>query len=147
MNELIPKNVLNMPPPQRVKWLRANADKVKMEPVFEPVDADVRAELNSRLSELALEQHRIEKEKKEILDDFKERLKPIKTDMKDTLEVLNAGGESVDKEVYLMADHESNKMITFDESGRELRSRMLLQNERQGTIHSEMRSVSGGNEL
>lgn len=140
---MIPQSIKIKPDNERRNWLRANADKVEKQPVFVTVDAEERAEIDNELSKHLLEQHRIEKEKKEILDEFKERLKPLKDQIKDSLEVLDLGGRQVEKEVYLIADHDQNKMFTYDEDGAEISSRRLTRGERQSTIQNEMRSVSG----
>lgn len=139
---LLPESFFNKPLDERVKFLKANADQIQEESVFEPVDGDERAELDHKVSELSLEQYQIEQEKKEMLDHFKEQLKPVKESLKAALETVNNGGSHVIKPVYKFQDHESGMMISVDENGAVVQERRLFESEKQTTLQGGLRSVA-----
>lgn len=88
----------------------------------------------SKLADVSIEMDQIADEKKEAMDDFKERLKKPTADRKELLQAIKF--KSVNKQgiLYLIEDIEEKMMYKFDEEGICVDARPLLATERQRVI-------------
>lgn len=92
------------------------------------------ANSKSKLSESVIKLSKIEEEKKEVMDDFKERIKAEKAIKDEFLSQVRFGSVNVDGRVFKVDNQEEGVMYSFDERGICVGIRPLLPEERQGKI-------------
>lgn len=129
------------PVPERVRMLEANAAKAEDMTFSRQVDDEELTQLRERFAALNVQLAQIEKEKKEMLAEFKERMKPLKGDAAHILNTLSAETEEVKERVYLFPDHETSKMLIYDRYGVLVKSRRLRPDEKQTDIISSIRKA------
>lgn len=139
---MIPEHFKHFTTHEKLRWLEANADHIKEEKVRVPLTQDEIEGLNAKYVELSLDLRKEENELKEIKDQFKERMNPLKAEIKQTLEMVADKFEEVDQEVFYIADHEAGRMFQYTADGTEIGSRKLFPNERQASLGGELRRVS-----
>jgi len=125
----------NLPEKDRWEFLKDNADAV--EPIgythrFTPEEL---AQKKESLAEVSIQINDIEIEKKEVVEDFKERLKePTKTKSK-LLDNIKRGSEYVENEECAKILYHEEKMAAFYNSlGELVYSRPIMPQEMQKTI-------------
>lgn len=97
----------------------------------------------SELADVSIEIAKIEDEKKEMVDKFKEILKPKGKKYSELLEAIKFKSIRKKGTLYLVDDQEEGVMYYFDENAICVDSRALLPQERQTHLGSGVRKISG----
>lgn len=135
--DLLPNSWPNMGAEERRQYLSANADQISPdEQLTVRIEPEQRRELKETLAEKSIELSMLEDEYQQIKDFWTEKLKPHKKEVKDKLEKLKTGFESVVGTTYHIRDHEEGMLYILLEDGTVYDKRPLFQHERQGTIHN-----------
>lgn len=134
---MIPENFHMMPRKERLDWLKANADSTERDQnVFKDLNPSEIDDLEGQIATDSVELSKIEQEKKEVLASFKERMDPIKNDLKINIQSLRTGQEEVVTDIFYIADYDNNRMYGYAPDGTEVRNRRLRSDEMQISIHS-----------
>lgn len=83
------------------------------------------------LAEASIERNQIEDEKKEAMDEFKARLKPVSENIKQLLTDIKHKSQYVNETVYKFIDRENNMVGFYNREGDMVFSRPLNSQERQ----------------
>ncbi len=129
--------------PERIQALRDNAEKSEDFSYFReylPEELDL---LKDEYFQNASELQKHEEALKTAKDEFKFHADPIKAKMKESFTGIRIKGRTVTEQVYLLADHDSNMMEYYNESGEMIHSRRMLPDEKQLRIKM---SVTGTND-
>lgn len=127
----------DVPMSERLDYLKNSAEKV--EKMTYPLSID-EAELNALKTEFsqdAIELDTHDQVLKEAREAYKLKAKPLKKNMAIVMQKIRTRVEEVTEDVYLIADHESNKMGYYNAAGILVYERPLMQNERQLRIVSK----------
>lgn len=92
------------------------------------------ADAKSKLAESAIRTANILEEKKEVMAEFKERIKDQKEIHDDYLSKIKFGSTNVEGSLFLIDDQENGLMHYFDDRGICVKIRPLMPEERQGVI-------------
>jgi len=119
-------------------------EQILKDTAFRKEKVPVKVEFNDReIDEITIEQvklaiklEKLEKEKKEFMDDWNDRSKPKKADQKILLDQLDKGYQIVDMELYAIQDFDEKKMKYYDPEGYLRQERDLLPEEYQKMIKS-----------
>lgn len=103
---------------------------------MQPVDDNVVDEHKTNLAQASLKQRAILEEKKEAMDGFKERLKPLVEEIGQCLDVIKARAIEVTGKIYKIADFDNQMIHNVDPQGNVLGSRRMKPEERQLSITS-----------
>lgn len=95
--------------------------------------------MKDSLATLAIELSKLETEFQEIKDQFKERIKPYKSEYGKTLAAIRQNGEFETGETYAFADQGAGQMRVFDKFGNMVSSRRLKPEERQLNVLSAVK--------
>lgn len=108
-------------------------EKVPVKVEFNDREID---DITEQQVKLAIKLEKLEKEKKEFMDDWNDRSKPKKADQKILLDQLDKGYKIVDMELYAIQDFDEKKMKYYDPEGYLRQERDLLPEEYQKMIES-----------
>lgn len=95
----------------------------------------------SELADVSIEIAKIEKAKKEAMEDFKQQFKEPKRKHKDLLEAVQFKSVRKTGILYLIDDQDAGMMYSYDENGICVDSRALLPQERQAHIGQGVRKL------
>ena len=95
-----------------------------------------RAEASKKLAESAIRLKQIQDEKKEVMGEFKEKIKDETAIYNNFLSQSQYGSVNVEGTLYMIDDQELGLMYLFDERGVCVNTRALLPEERQTRIRS-----------
>lgn len=98
-------------------------------------DKDLR-DKKTELADVSISISQIENRRKESQKDFKAQLVKPKKEHGQLLESIKHQSDRVFGKLFLIDDQEENMMYYFDESGRCVKSRSLLPNEKQTVLKS-----------
>lgn len=121
--------------------LPENADSVNEEHYSIPLTEAELIENKDKLSQESIEELKIEEEKKEAAEGFKQRLDPVKKRKNELIKEIRSGVKEKYGKVYTIFDHEEKKAFIYSQEGHLLRSRPLKDNETQYPI----RLIKSGN--
>jgi len=128
-------------PKERLSILQENAAKIEQTIYQKSLSQD---ELGARREDLAdncIRLNKFEDELKEVKDDFKFKMDPLKVHNKRLLTEIKTKQTEVDGTLFHMANHEDGMMETYDNEGFLIASRRLRPEEKQGTIFSLPKAV------
>lgn len=133
------------PEPMRRQMLEDNCDAVEeMDFVLQLEDAEIE-ERKTEFAQISIQEARLEDEKKEIVDKFKEQLKPIKTQKLELLDEIKMGATAEFGKCYKFIDHDTAMVGYYNERGQLVHFRPANQEERsQLTISHSIRKASNG---
>lgn len=126
-----------LPEESRWQFLRDNADAVEQIGYTHRFTPDELSQKKESLAEISIQINDIEVEKKEVMEDFKERLKePSKTKSK-LLENIKKGAEYIENEECVKILYHEEKMAGYyNKIGELVYSRPIMPQEMQKTVFS-----------
>lgn len=121
---------------ERLMILQENAAKVEQTAYQKNLSADELAARREDLADNCIKLNALDDELKEIKDDFKLKIDPLKTKNKTLLTEIKTKQTTIDGTLFHMANHEDGMMETYDQEGMLIGTRRLRPEEKQGTIFS-----------
>ena len=124
---------------ERASFLEDNCDAVEevtYSRAFEPEELALKRE---QLTDASIKIADIEEEKKEVMDGFKERLKPLQERKADAIKALRDKSQTVTEKCYKFLDEETKMVGFFNKEGNLVSSRPAFQRELQKTIQMDIR--------
>lgn len=101
----------------RIAFLTDNCDKIEEKGYMKRFSADQLSQMKDELSEAAIRINDIEEEKKAIMDEFKERLKPLIDEKSRLLKGLKNKSEFVNEKCYKFVDTEAREVGFYNQDG------------------------------
>lgn len=123
----------------REEFLEANCDSVEEMEYSRRFTGEELSGMKDVLSDVCIQINRIENEKKEAMDGFKERLKPLNDEKKQLLEEIEQQSTLVTEHCYKFIDHEAREVGYYNRLGELVYSRPVQKQEMQKTIMSVSR--------
>ena len=123
-------------PKERLMLLQENASKVEKTTYQKVLSPDELAARREDLADDCIKLNQFEDELKEVKDDFKSKMDPLKSANKIRLTEIKTKQTTVDGTLYHIANHTDSIMETYDDEGIFVSSRRLRPEEKQGTIFS-----------
>jgi hypothetical protein len=121
---------------ERLMMLQENAHKVEQTTYQKALSAEELAARREDLADNCIKLNQFEDELKEVKDDFKLKMDPLKTTNKTLLTEIKTKQTTIDGTLFHLANHEDGMMETYDNEGYLIGSRRLRPEEKQGTIFS-----------
>ena len=124
---------------ERASFLEDNCDvveEVTYSRAFEPEELALKRE---QLTDASIKIADIEEEKKEVVDGFKERLKPLQEQKADAIKALRDKSQTVTEKCYKFLDEETKMVGFYNKEGNLVSSRPAFQRELQKTIQMDIR--------
>lgn len=128
-------------PEQRRAFLQDNADSIELTSYTRRFTHEELAEFKDKLSTVAIDINSISIEKKEVMDNFKDRMKPLNVEHSDLLEKIHNKAEVVEEDCFKMISHEEGMVGFYNQIGELVYSRPILPQEKQSTIFNINRKV------
>jgi len=125
---------------KRIDFLDSNCDAVEEKGYMKPFTPDELNEMKDTLASTTIEINDIEEEKKEVMVEFNERLKPFKEEQKILLVNIKNKAKFVNEKCYKFIDREERMVGFYNENGDLIDSRPTYANELQGTIFQMKRT-------
>ena len=123
-------------PKERLMLLQENAAKVEQTTYQKALTPDELAARREDLADDCIKLNQFEDELKEVKDDYKLKMDPLKTANKTRLLEIKTKQSTTDGTLYHVANHQESIMETYDSEGLFVSSRRLRPEEKQGTIFS-----------
>lgn len=123
----------------RASFLEDNCDAVEevtYSRAFEPEELALKRE---QLTDASIKIADIEEEKKEVMDGFKERMKPLQEQKADAIKALRDKSQTVTEKCYKFLDEETKMVGFYNKEGNLVSSRPAFQRELQKTIQMDIR--------
>ena len=130
---------------ERASFLEDNCDAVEevtYSRAFEPEELALKRE---QLTDASIKIADIEEEKKEVMDGFKERLKPLQEQKADAIKALRDKSQTVTEKCYKFLDEETKMVGFYNKEGNLVSSRPAFQKELQKTIQIYIRKNGTNN--
>lgn len=130
---------------ERASFLEDNCDAVEevtYSRAFEPEELALKRE---QLTDASIKIADIEEEKKEVMDGFKERLKPLQEQKADAIKALRDKSQTVTEKCYKFIDEETKMVGFYNKEGNLVSSRPAFQKELQKTIQMYIRKNGTNN--
>lgn len=130
---------------ERASFLEDNCDAVEevtYSRAFEPEELALKRE---QLTDASIKIADIEEEKKEVMDGFKERLKPLKEQQGEAIKALRDKSQTVTEKCYKFLDEETKMVGFYNKEGNLVSSRPAFQKELQKTIQMDIRKYGTNN--
>lgn len=127
---------------KRIAFLMDNCDKVEERGYMKRFTPDELGKMKDDLSEVAIVINDIEEEKREVMNDFKEQLKPISDKKKRLLGGLKAKAEFVIENCYKFIDMDARQVGYYNEEGDLIDIRTATADELQSNIFQINRKVN-----
>jgi len=127
---------------ERTMIMQENAAKVEQttyQKVLSPEELDARRE---SLADNCIKLNQFEDELKEVKDDFKLKMDPLRQHNKTILTEVKTKQTTVEGTLFYMANHDDGVMEVYDNDGGFISSRRLRPEEKQGTIFSISKTAS-----
>jgi hypothetical protein len=120
--------------------LKTSCDKVENFSYMKPFTLDEISEFKNELSTEMIKVDSIETELKDIKDEYKEKLDPLKKTVKVLLTNLRDKSRLVNEECYV--NYEGEYAVYYNADGEQIYKRPLESSERQRTIFQMNRAVN-----
>lgn len=134
----------DLPESQRWEFLKDNADAVEKIGYMHRFSPEELAQKKELLSEACIKINDIEAEKKEAMDEFKERLKPYSEEKSQLLKDIKNGSEYIDNaECVKILYHEEKMAGFYNKLGELVYSRPIMPQEMQKTIFTLNTGTNG----
>ena len=130
---------------EREQFLEDNCDAVEdvtYSRVFAPEELAWKRE---QLTDSSIKIADIEEEKKEVMDGFKERLKPLQEQKADAIKALRDKSQTVTEKCYKFLDEDTKMVGFYNKEGNLVSSRPAFQRELQKTIQMDIRKNGTSN--
>lgn len=123
-------------PKERLSIMQENAAKIEQTIYQKALSQEELGVRREDLADNCIRLNKFEDELKEVKDDFKFKMDPLKVMNKRLLTEIKTKQTEVDGTLFHMANHEDGMMETYDNEGFLISSRRLRPEEKQGTIFS-----------
>ncbi|WP_407522598.1 hypothetical protein PDL71_15265 [Lacibacter sp. MH-610] len=127
---------------ERYVLMQENASKVEQTTYQKTLTPEELAARREDLADNCIRLNKFEDELKEVKDDFKLKMDPLKTINKTLLTEIKTKQTEVTGTLFHMANHDDGMMETYDSDGFLVGSRRLRPEEKQGTIFSLSKAVN-----
>lgn len=131
-------------PIKRKRYLEDNADGIEKKGYMKPYTPEELQGHKERLANLDIEIMMIEEEKKQVMERFKERLKPLKEQQQETATNIMRKSEHVTEECYKFVDEATRTTEYFNADGDLVESRPATADELQPNIYRLNRELKDG---
>lgn len=137
----------NESPEARLRYLEDSADQIVEEKYYQRLSKEELTMKKAEFTANALKVDDVEKEKKEKMDEFKERLKPLKVTHKTLSTEIRTGFVEKEGRLYKFIDDKTRMVFFYDESGEliETKTRPADSDEMQNTIQMSIRKTGTEN--
>lgn len=125
---------------QRIQFLRDNCDKIEEKSYMKRFSQAQLSLMKDELSTTAIKINDIEQEKKTVMDEFKEALKPLENEKKRLLTGLKNKSELVDERCFKFVDLEEREVGFYNQDGDLIESRPAYADELQVNIYQMART-------
>ncbi|MFT3679468.1 MAG: hypothetical protein QM791_04295 [Ferruginibacter sp.] len=126
---------------ERIACMQEAAAKVEETKYQKPLSEDELAARRESLADDCIKLNQLEDELKEVKDEYKDKMDPLKLANKKRLEEIKTKQTTVDGVLYHIPDFEESMMETYDGEGELVSSRRLRPEEKQGNVF-QMAKVS-----
>lgn len=127
----------DIPEQKRWQFLQDNADAVEKIGYTHRFTPEELAQKKETLAEVSITINDVEMEKKEAMESFKERLKPLNEEKQELLDHIKRGSEFVENEECAKFLYHKEKMVGFyNKLGELVYSRPIMPQEMQKTVFS-----------
>lgn len=130
---------------EREQFLEDNCDAVEdvtYSRAFAPEELALKRE---QLTDSSIKIADIEEEKKEVMDGFKERMKPLQEQKADAIKALRDKSQTVTEKCYKFLDEDTKMVGFYNKEGNLVSSRPAFQRELQKTIQMDIRKNGTSN--
>lgn len=134
-----------LPVEQRAQILKDSCDKIEERSYLSKYDQEETNLLRAELANVSIQLGTIQEELEEIKSDYKGKLKPLQERIDKILYNLKNGGEYIKGECYKFIDQEEERVGWYTPDGYLLEERPITHEERQKTIHMEVRRTGTDN--
>lgn len=121
---------------ERLMMMQENAAKVEKTTYQKSLSLEELAARREDLADNCIKLNQLEDELKEVKDDFKLKIDPLKTTNKVLLTEIKTKQSTVDGTLFHMANHDDGMMETYDNDGYLISTRRLRPEEKQTNIFS-----------
>jgi len=137
----------NESPEARLRYLEDSADQIIEDKYYQRLSKEELTMKKAEFTANALKVDDVEKEKKEKMDEFKERLKPLKVTHKTLSTEIRTGFVEKEGRLYKFIDDKTRMVFFYDESGEliETKTRPADSDEMQNTIQMSIRKTGTEN--
>lgn len=129
-------------PKERLVIMQENAHKVEQTSYQKALSAEELAARREDLADNCIKLNQLEDELKEVKDDFKLKMDPMKNVNKVLLTEIKTKQTTIDGTLFHLANHEDGMMETYDNEGYLISSRRLRPEEKQGNLYSLPKAVN-----
>ena len=129
----------------RAQFLEDNCDAVEdvtYSRAFAPEELALKRE---QLTDASIKIADIEEEKKEVMDGYKERLKPLQEQKAEAIKALRDKSETVTETCYKFFDEDTKMVGFYNKEGNLVNSRPVFKQELQKTIFATLRKTGTDN--
>lgn len=126
------------PVEKRKQFLADNCDHVEELGYMKHFSHDDMVRRKEDLTTIAININDLEEEKKEFMDAFKEKMKPLSKLKKEVLTDLKNKAEHVTEPCYKYIDHEEGQVGYYNQEGELVLQRPIHPDEKQSTIFQMM---------
>lgn len=128
---------------ERIELLENSADGVVEDTYYRKLTSSELTEKKAQFTANALKVDDLEEQKKDVLDEFKEKISPLKRRHKELGSEIRTGFEEQTGNLYKMIDLDENWVSFYSETGEliENKSRPAEMDEQQKTIQMEIRKT------
>jgi hypothetical protein len=123
-------------PAERLNLLKNSCDTTETFNYSKPYGEEEMVVIKDRYAQNGIELQKIEEEKKEAIEGFKARMKPLEVEKNELLEGIKHKAKMVSETVYLMSDQKKGDMEYYNADGEMVYSRKLMPGERQLKIEA-----------
>jgi len=121
-------------PKDRLMLMQENAAKIEQTTYQKPLTPEELAARREDLADNCIKLNKFEDELKEVKDDFKFKMDPLKVHNKRLLTEIKTKQTEVEGTLFHMANHDDGMMETYDNDGYLVASRRLRPEEKQGAL-------------
>jgi len=137
----------NETPEKRLELLQSTADQIIDDKYYQRLSNEELTMKKADFTANALKVDDLETEKKEVMDEFKERLQPLKVIHKTLSNEIRTGFTEKEGLLYKFIDDNTRMVYFYDESGEliETKTRPANSDEMQNTIQMSIRKTGTEN--
>lgn len=123
-------------PEKRLELLQDNCDKFEEFTYLKKFTSDEIEEIKTKMVEENIRLSVLEQEKKEIMNEINEKIKPTKEKLKKFIEEVKMSGEIVEERCFVIYFHDEDIAVYYNDRGEPVFHRKLYPSEKQKTIMS-----------
>lgn len=123
-------------PGERVRMLQDNCDSIEKQSYMKQFTHEEIVLMKDRLSDVSIDLNEIDIEKKDVVDIFKQRSKPLVREKLDLLNNIKRKAIDVSEECFKFVDQEEGTVGYYNSVGDLVFSRPIMPSEKQKTIFS-----------